>query len=391
MKRQSTFRSWLIYAMLLLALVGGSLFYLKKNNYVRSYLEGFIQDKYGKNDENTTWDKGTKKESMKDYGVVVCTFGEGSGDLSDVLPVLLDSILAHDPLAVGLDFDLGSMDVKEDSLLLSIIQSHDNVVVGYDLNQEFKSADGVYPFGLEYGDFLNIGYFNFGAKGTEARYLEPYRRYEGPVREYAGERRTAFWARLWEVAHGIPSGKLKSHRRFINYSFDEFNVESSEILGHELSPCDYDENYRNRIVIIGEETTLDMIPTPITYGGHYVLPGAMAVGYATATIGRNEVRGGWFDRNRIWAIVFLCLLFASLFTVMHFGKCRWLEKVRHYSNIIQFLAAIVLFIIAKDFIPPTADELWTYFAVLALFVLFAPVVGDLLKLIQSIWRKAVGK
>lgn len=387
--KKTRFRfSWLVYALVLLGLVGGSLLFLKSNSYVRSYLEGFVQDKYGKKSDQA---EDEKRERMKDYGVVVCTFEEGSGDLSGVLPVLLDSILAHEPRAVGLDFTLRNMDVEEDSLLLSIIRGHDNVVVGYDLNQEFGSADGVYPFGLGYGEFQNIGYFNFGAKGTVARYLEPYRRYKGPVREYAGERRTAFWARLWEVANGIPSGGLKSHRRFINYSFQETAVEADEILSHELHPRDYDMNYRDRIVIIGEESTLDMIPAPITYGGHYVLPGAMVVGYATATIGRNEARGRWFDRNRVWVIVFLCLLFASLFTAMHFSEGRFSKTVRKYSNAIQFVAAILLFLIAKYLLPPAADELWTFFAVLALFVLFAPLVGDLLKVMQGIWRKVFVK
>lgn len=354
---------------------------LKNDDYLRSYLEGFIQDKFRVEDDAEDGDV----EYTGDYDVVICSFSDGGKELRGQLPVLLDTVLAHQPLAVGIDFMLQDMRPDEDSLLFSLVRGHDNVVVGYDLNKEIAAGfprSKVYPFGMDYTDFRNIGYFNFGAKGTEARYLEPYRRYEGPERKYRGDRRTAMWARLWEVAHGIPSGGLESNRRFINYGFRPSMVAASIPLEQEMPPEVYDSFFRNRIVIIGNESMDDMMPTPVLNDGkHYAMPGVKVVGYATATIGRNELAGNGFDRNRGWVIALLCIVFTCSFTAAHFSRRRFWEKVREYANLVQFLSALALFWIAKLFIPPTGDEWWTFFAVLALFVLFAPLSGDFSKMI----------
>ena len=376
-----------IYFIILLGLVVGSLCILKSDDYLRSYLEGFIQDKFtvGNDDDENV-------EYTGDYDVILCSFSDVGKELRSQLPILLDTVLAHHPLAVGIDVILQGIRPDEDSLLFSLIQEHDNVVVGYDLNKEIAKdypRSKVYPFGLDYSDFQNIGYFNFGAKGTEARYLEQYRRYKGPDNKYKGDKRTAMWARLWEIAHGIPSGGLNSNRRFINYSFQPSMVAASIPLEQEMSPDDYDSSFRDRIVIIGNESMDDMMPTPVLNDGkHYSMPGVKVVGYATATIGRNELESNWFDRNRGWIITILCLVFTCFFAFAHFSKKRFWERGRKYSNLVQFLSALALFWIAKLFIPPTGDEWWTFFAVLALFVLFAPLSGDLLKLfIGFIYKK----
>ncbi len=368
----------LIHALILLVLVGGSLFLLKNNGYLRSYLEGFVQDKFEAKKQG--------KEKAEVYDVSLCPFNDAGRSIPIQLPALLDTILAHNPLAVGIDFTMVAYQPEQQAHLLSVIRHNDKVVVGYDLVNEIDRTmprSEVYPFGLDYADFPNIGYFNFGAKGTEARYLEPYRKYEGPDPKYKGERRTAFWARLWEVAHGIHSGGLKSHRRFINYNFELSTLPAMVPLRQVMTPDEYDMYFRDKIVIIGNESMADMMPTPVDYHGRYAMPGVHVVAYATATIGRNELKSNWFDRNRVWMVVFLCVLFTILFTAMHFTR----SKLREYSNLAQFGAAVVLFLIADCLLPPTGDEWWTFFAVLALFVLFAPVAGDLSKLIFGWIRK----
>ncbi len=373
----------LIHAVILLVLVGFSLALLKNNGYLRSYLEGFIQDKFEARKQG--------KENPEDYGIVLCAFNDAGSSIPIQLPALLDTILAHSPRAVGIDFTMEAYDPERQAHLLSVIKDNKKVVVGYDLINEINKTmprSKVYPFGQDYDVFPNIGYFNFGAKGTEARYLEPYRKYKGPDPKYKGKRRTAFWARLWEVAEGIPSGKLKSHRRFINYSFEFSSLPAMVPLRQVMTPDEYDLQFRDKIVIIGNESMDDMMPTPVDYNRRYAMPGVHVVAYATATIGSNESKSNWFDRNRGWMVAFLCVLFTILFTAMHFSR-RWIwPKVQEYSNLAQLGAALSLFLIAEFLLPPMGDEWWTYFAVLALFVLFAPVAGDLSKMIFGrIWKR----
>lgn len=373
----------LIHAVILLVLVGVSLILLKNNGYLRSYLEGFIQDKFEAKKQG--------KEKSENYDVFLCAFNDAGSSIPIQLPALLDTILAHNPLAVGLDFTMVAYKPEQQSHLLSVIRHNDKVVVGYDLineNNKTIPRSEVYPFGLDYDAFPNIGYFNFGAKGTEARYLEPYRKYQGPDPKYKGKTRTAFWARLWEVAQKKSSGELKSHRRFINYSFELSTLPAMVPLRQVMTPDEYDMYFRDKIVIIGNESIADMMPTPVDYHGRYAMPGVHVVAYATATIGRNELNVNWFDRNRGWMVIFLCMLFTILFTAMHFSRRRIWSKVQAYSNLAQFVVAVGLFLIAEFLLPPTGDEWWTYFAVLALFVLFAPVAGDLSKMVFGwIWKR----
>lgn len=358
-------RRVVLYMLILSVVIGASYSYLAQIPYLKDYVDGFLSRN---NQADTKKHLLSVNENGQSDEVVILDIAKWPGDEHrSFLSELIDSIMSYKPAVLGIDLKLLPKDKEMDSILFNTIRAYDNIVLAFDI------FDSIFPLGMEYDDFPNVCYSNFEVIESMPRYLIPY------YGQY-----TSFWARLWEIYANIPSGELKSKRRFINYNLKPVVHDVKNYFDLSLV-----SDYIDNIVIIGDTNRDDVFNVPKDDNSksqlheRHLMSGIDIIGSATLTIGDNELDNNFFDKNRWFAGLICWVILVAIFTAIHFCNSKWVLFIRRIGNFFQLACGIILFIAAKE-VSTTKDEHWFLFSIVAVFILIAPVVADLENYVHEI-------
>lgn len=360
--------------------------------FIREQIEGYLVDYSISSSLIEISDEGDPSYLNKDQlllkslrqnpqdSIVIVLLSDSLQNRRSIIRVI-EKLMQASPAVVGVDilFDDLKDSMEFIPILSQLTTQYSNLVLAYSLPNE-ADENTIYPLGASnYNDFPNLGYTNFGLKGKEVRYLDAYTKIDGQIRP-------AFWTLLWSIGHpDISNGKLRSHRRFINYNFgindlQVFEVGKVEALNEPypegtISPSPL-ESINGKMVLVGWRGENDFQIVPVNDGVH-LMYGIDVIGIALNTIVFNERSHSLIDIYRdiiaTFVLLALCILFAFACETTFYN--RW-------SNVIQLLLGLALFLVAP-FIPLSKDEVWTVFGMIVVFILIAPALDDLYKYIKE--------